>query len=166
VTGKREVIPRKSKDAVKNYPSLCFTLDKTKAHFTLAVTTTSVVTTQGVGTRTQAQTSTSTTNVNGSVGGNVNGTANSGTSNTTYDGTYNGNYNGTANTTTTTKVQVPYTYTVSTQMIYGYTNGNACGSVSWSFNSGTGLVGGMVQKGSNNRQIRELFEHCFDSMLR
>jgi hypothetical protein len=154
------------KEAVKNYPSLCFTLDKTKAQFTLAITTSPLATTQGVGTRTQLQTSNSTTNLNGSVSGDVNGTANSGASNTTYNGTYNGNYSGTANTTTTTAVQVPYTYTVNTQMIYGYTNGNACGSVYWSFNTGTGLVGGMVQKGSNNHHIRELFEHCFDSMLR
>jgi hypothetical protein len=98
--------------------------------------------------RTETQTSNSTTQVDG-----------------TYSGDVNGTYTGSGNTTTTSQVNVPYAYTVRSQMIYGYVNGKQVGSVPWSFNDGTGLGGACSEK-CHNHHIHRLFEMMMEVMSR
>lgn len=137
------------KDGAKKFPSLCFTLDASKATMTFAITTSRLASNEHVGTQTETQTSTSTTDVNG-----------------TYSGDVNGTYSGSANTTTTSQVPVQYTYTVRSQVVYGYVNGEQVGSVPWSFNDGTGLAGALVQNSANNHHIHRLFERMMEVMSR
>jgi hypothetical protein len=144
-------------EGAKKWPSLCFTLNPMKASQTFVVTTSRLRTVQQVGVRTQTQTSTSTTNEDGTVNATVTGDVNANVS---------GNYSGTANTTTTSEVAVPYTYNVSSQMVYGYVGGQLVSSIPWSFNDGTGLVGGLTQKGMNNHHVHQLFEHMMNFMNR
>jgi len=137
------------KDGAKKFASLCFTLDASKATKTFAVTASPLASSQQVGTRTETQTSNSTTQVDG-----------------TYSGDVNGTYTGSGNTTTTSQVNVPYAYTVRSQMIYGYVNGEQVGSVPWSFSDGTGLGGALVQKSAKNHRIHRLFEMMMEVMSR
>ena len=64
--------------------------------------------------------------------------------------------------TTTTTSTVPVVTETDSQVVYGYVNGDSCGTTQWSATNGAGLGVVLIEKGINDRLLHKLFNSCLE----